>query len=100
MFCYKQFPNVFKPFNGFWMQQRMTDDGMESTKEIPCHLVLLIVCWHHDLQIPVHVAFERMCKYLSLPLSLKVVNMFGRKSMTKISYVQRKKKGKSRYTLK
>lgn len=48
------------------MQQGMTDDGMESTKEIPCHLVLLIVCWHHDLQIPVHVAFERMCKEAEL----------------------------------
>lgn len=67
---------------------------MESIKEIVCHLVLLIICWHDDLQIPVHVVFEKMCKYLSLPLSLKAVNMFGRKSITKISYVQRKKKMK------
>ena len=35
--------------------------------------------------------FEKMCKYLSLPLSLKAVNMFEKKSMTKITYVQRKK---------
>lgn len=52
------------------------------------HLVLLLVCWHNDLQIPGHVAFEKMYKYLSLPLSLKAVNMFGRKIMAKISHVQ------------
>jgi len=41
----------------------MIDDGVENVKEIPCHLVLLIVCWHDVLQDPVRDAFENRCKY-------------------------------------
>lgn len=64
------------------MQPEMIDDGMENIKEIPCHLVLLIVCWHDVLQIPVCAAFENRYKYWSLSLSLKDVNKFGRKGVT------------------
>lgn len=70
------------------MQPETIDDGMENIKEIPCHLVLLIVCWRNVLQIPVHAAFENRCKYWSLPLSLG----------GKISYVQRKRKQALRWS--
>lgn len=63
----------------YTMRPEMIDDGMKNIKEIPCHLVLLIVCWLDGLQIPVHVAFENRCKYRSLALSSKYVNAFERK---------------------